>query len=67
MISYINHQGTESIKAHTDIMLNNKYIGYYIKQNEVITAFIEIDREMYAGEFENTEQIEQTIKEITSN
>jgi len=64
MISYINHEETESIKAHTDILLNGKYIGYYIKDNEVITAFIEIYGDMNAGDFENIEQLEQTIKEL---
>jgi|LakMenE01Jun11ns_1017340.scaffolds.fasta_scaffold00026_14 hypothetical protein len=64
MISYLNHTETESTKAHTDIMLNGEYIGYYIKDNEVLTAFIEIDREMYAGDFKNTKQLEITIKNI---
>ncbi len=67
MITYINHEETESTKAHTDIILNNEYIGYYIKQDEVITAFIEIYGEMNSGEFENTEQLEQTIKQIADN
>jgi len=64
MISYINHTETEDTKAHTDILLNGEYIGYYIKQDKVITAFIEIYGEMNSGEFETTEQIEQTIKQI---
>jgi hypothetical protein len=64
MISYINHQETEDAKAHTDIMLNNEYIGYYIKANEVITAFIEIYGEMNSGEFTSIKQIERTIKQI---
>ena len=64
MISYIHHQKTEDTKAHTDIMLNNEYIGYYIKANEVITAFIEIYGEMNSGEFTSIKQIERTIKQI---
>jgi hypothetical protein len=64
MISYLNHTETEETKAYTDIMLNGEYIGYYIKDNEVLTAFIEIDREMYAGDFKNTKQLEITIKNI---
>jgi hypothetical protein len=64
MISYLNHTETEETKAHTDILLNGEYIGYYIKDNEVLTAFIEIDREMYAGDFKNTKQLEITIKKI---
>lgn len=64
MISYLNHAETEETKAHTDILLNGEYIGYYIKDNEVLTAFIEIDREMYAGDFKNTKQLEITIKNI---
>lgn len=64
MISYTHHQETEDAKAHTDIMLNNEYIGYYIKANEVITAFIEIYGEMNSGEFKTIEQLEKTIKQI---
>jgi hypothetical protein len=64
MISYLNYTETEETKAHTDILLNGEYIGYYIKDNEVLTAFIEIDREMYAGDFKNTKQLEITIKNI---
>ena len=36
MITYNNHPETEEIKAHTDILLNGEYIGYYIKANEVL-------------------------------
>ncbi len=64
MISYLNHPETQETKAHTDILLNGEYIGYYVKANEVLTAFIEIDREMYAGDFKNTKQLEITIKNI---
>lgn len=64
MITYINHPETESTKEHNDIMLNNEYIGYYIKHDGVITAFIEIYGEMNTGDFESLEQLEQTIKEI---
>lgn len=64
MISYINYPETKETKAHTDIRLNGEYIGYYIKENKVITAFIEIYGEMNSGEFETVEQLEQTIKQI---
>jgi hypothetical protein len=64
MLSYINHPETDERKAHTDIMLNNEYIGYYIILDEVLTAFIEIEREMYAGEFQNIEQLEIKINEV---
>ena len=64
MITYIDHSETEGSKAHTDILLNNEYIGYYIKENDTITAFIEMYGEMNAGEFENTEQLELKINGI---
>lgn len=64
MISYINHPAQDQYKEHTDILLNSQYIGYYIKECKVLTAFIEIDREMYAGDFKNTTQLETTIKNI---
>lgn len=64
MISYINHQETESTKAHTDILLNGEYIGYYIKANEVLTAFIEIYGEIASGEFKTQRQITYTVKQM---
>ena len=64
MISYINHPAQDQYKEHTDILLNSEYIGYYIKECKVLTSFIEIDREMYAGDFKNTTQLETTIKNI---
>lgn len=64
MVTYLNHPESENIKAHTDILLNGEYIGYYIEDNKILTAFIEIYGEMNAGEFETVEQLEQTIKQI---
>jgi hypothetical protein len=64
MISYLNHPETEGIKAHTDILLNGEYIGYYIEKDQILTAFMEIYGEINSGEFENTKQLEQTIKQI---
>ena len=64
MISYLNHTETESTKAHTDILLNGEYIGYYIKDNEVLTAFIEIYGEIASGEFKTQRQITYTVKQM---
>jgi hypothetical protein len=64
MISYLNHTETESTKAHTDILLNGEYIGYYIKANEVLTAFIEIYGEIASGEFKTQRQITYTVKQM---
>jgi len=64
MITYLNHPETEGIKAHTDILLNGEYIGYYIEENQILTAFIEIYGEMNAGEFETQEQITITVKKL---
>ncbi len=64
MISYLNHPETEGTKAHTDILLNGEYIGYYIKANEVLTAFIEIYGEMASGEFKTQRQITYTVKQL---
>ena len=64
MISYLNNPETESTKAHTDILLNGEYIGYYIKANEVLTAFIEIYGEMASGEFKTQRQITYTVKQM---
>ena len=64
MITYLNHPESESIKAHTDILLNGEYIGYYIEENQILTAFIEIYGEINAGEFKTREQITQTVKQL---
>jgi hypothetical protein len=67
MISYINHPEESQYKAHTDILLNGEYIGYYITERKVLTAFIEIHGEMNSGEFKNTKQLETTIQNIINN
>lgn len=64
MITYIHHPEEDNAKAHTGILLNGEYIGYFIEKDTILTAFIEIYGEMNAGDFENIEQLEQTIKEI---
>jgi hypothetical protein len=64
MITYFNHPESESIKAHTDILLNGEYIGYYIEENKILTVFIEIFGEVASGKFETQEQITQTIKRL---
>ena len=64
MISYINHPEQDQYKAHTDILLNSEYIGYYITERKVLTAFIEIYGEMNSGEFKNITQLETTIQNI---
>ena len=64
MITYINHPAQYQYKAHTDILLNSEYIGYYITERKVLTAFIEIYGEMNSGEFKNTKQLETTIQNI---
>ena len=64
MISYINHPAQDQYKEHTDILLNSQYIGYYITECKVLTAFIEIYGEMNSGEFKNITQLETTIQNI---
>ena len=64
MISYIHHKEDNDFKAHSDILMNGEYIGYFIKKDDILTAFIEINGEMSSGEFDNIKQLEQTIEEI---
>lgn len=64
MISYTHHPEEETTKAHTDILLDNKYIGYFIKNGKKLVAFFEYRTEMYAGDFQNTKQLELTINKI---
>ena len=61
-VNYINHKETEYTKAHTDILLNDKYIGYYIQGDDELTYFIEYDNEMYSEECDNEKELTEQIK-----
>lgn len=63
-ISYKEHKETEESKAHTDVLVNGEYVGHYV--NDSLTLFIEWEGEMYAGDFDSVEQIEEAVKEIIS-
>ena len=61
-VSYKNHKETADTKAHTDILLNDKYIGYYIQEDDELTYFIDYHNEMYSGEFNNENELTKQIK-----
>lgn len=61
-VSYKDRKENEYTKAHTDILLNDKYIGYYIKEDNELTYFIEYDNEMYSGECNNEKELTEQIK-----
>ena len=63
MITYKTHPETEESKKHTDILLNDEYIGYYI--NESKNVFIELNGEMHAGEFRTIKELKQTVINLT--
>lgn len=63
MINYTNHPETSDTKAHTDILLDNLYIGYFIK-TDVLSAFFEWRTELFCGEFKTVKQLEKAINKV---
>ena len=62
MLTYKTHPETGDSKKHTDILINGEYIGYYI--NESKTMFVELNGEVYAGEFDTIKQLKQAVNEL---
>jgi hypothetical protein len=60
-ITYSPHEETDNTKAHTDILLNDEYLGYYIQGDYKLTYFIEYDNEMYSEECDNEKELTEEI------
>jgi len=65
ILTYKHHKETAETKAHTDIMLNGTYIGYYIGKTK--TVFFEYRNELFAGEFNTIKDLKNEVLNTIKN